>query len=65
MMVALPLFVFPRTRSALAFRAVLTAIFVPTLFSSIAGEFLDRWNRQRTLSLANMSMAVLTLPART
>ena len=32
------------------------------LFGSIAGVFIDRWNRKRTMVLADLSRAVILLP---
>ena len=62
MLVALPLFVFEQTGSTLAAGALLTAKFAPMLFSSVAGVFVDRWDRRRILVRANLAMTVLTLP---
>ena len=62
MLVALPLFVFEQTGSTLAAGALLTAKFAPMLFSSVAGVFVDRWDRRRILVRANLAMMVLTLP---
>lgn len=62
MFAALPLYVFRATGSALASGAVLTAMYVPLLFGSLAGVFVDRWDRRRTLQLGNLAMAVLGLP---
>lgn len=59
---AVPFFVFERTNSAFASGAVLTAMFVPLLFSSVAGVFVDRWDRRRTLMVANALMAAAALP---
>ena len=62
MLVALPLFVFEQTGSTLAAGSLLTAKFAPMLFSSVAGVFVDRWDRRRILVRANLAMTVLTLP---
>jgi predicted MFS family arabinose efflux permease len=59
---ALPLFVFQLTGSAFASGVVLTAMFLPLLLGSVAGVFVDRWDRQRTLLIGNLAMAVLVLP---
>lgn len=59
---ALPFFVFEQTGSAFASGAVLTAMFLPLLFSSVAGVFVDRWDRRRTLAISNLVMAVVSLP---
>lgn len=62
MLVALPLFVFEQTGSTAAAGALLTAKFAPMLLSSVAGVFVDRWDRRRILVRANLAMTVLTLP---
>jgi len=62
MLVALPLFVFQQTGSTLAAGALLTAKFAPMMLSSVAGVFVDRWNRRLILVWANLAMMVLTLP---
>ena len=54
---ALPFFVFERTGSAFASGAVLTSMFAPLLFSSVAGVFVDRWDRKRTLAASNLVSA--------
>lgn len=59
---ALPLFVFQLTGSTFASGIVLTAMFLPLLLGSVAGVFVDRWDRQRTLLIGNLAMAVLVLP---
>ena len=62
MLIALPLYVFQQTGSASAAGAIATAQFAPRLFTSVAGVWVDRWDRRRTLVVANVAMAVLTLP---
>jgi predicted MFS family arabinose efflux permease len=62
MLVALPLFVYEQTGSTLAAGALLTAKFAPMLLSSVAGVFVDRWDRRSTLVRANLAMTVLTVP---
>jgi predicted MFS family arabinose efflux permease len=59
---AIPFFVFEQTGSAFASGAVLTAMSLPLLFSSVAGTFVDRWDRKRTLAVANVVMAAAVLP---
>lgn len=61
-LIALPLFVYERTGSTLAAGAVMTAQFAPMLFASAAGVLVDRWDRRRTLVIANLAMTLLTLP---
>jgi len=60
--VAVPLLVYSETGSALATTMVFTVTVVPLLLSSIAGVFVDRWDRRRTLIVANIILAALTMP---
>ena len=62
MFVAIPVFVFQRTGSALAAASVFTATVVPMLLSSVAGVLADRWDRRRLVIVANLIMAALTAP---
>lgn len=60
--VAVPLLVYTRTGSALATTMVYTVTVVPMLLASVAGVFVDRWDRRRTLIAANLVLAALTIP---
>ena len=61
--VALPFFVYERTGSALATGAMFVAQTLPRLlFGSVAGVFVDRWDRKRTMVLADLSRALIMLP---
>ena len=61
--IALPLHVYETTDSALATGGVVAAILVPgVLLGSIAGVYVDRWNRKTTLVVANLLLTVATLP---
>jgi MFS family permease len=60
MFTALPVFVYERTGSALASALTFTATVAPMLLSSVAGVFVDRWNRKNTLVMTNIAMGVLT-----
>ena len=60
MFTALPVFVYERTGSALASALTFTATVAPMLLSSVAGVFVDRWNRKNTLVMAVIAMGVLT-----
>ena len=60
--VAIPVFVFQQTGSALAATAVFTVTVIPMLFTSVAGIFVDRWDRRRVLIIANIAMAAVTAP---
>jgi MFS family permease len=63
LIIALPVFVYDLTGSALATGAMFMAQTLPRLlFSSLAGVFVDRWDRKRTLVLTNLAQgAVLPL----
>jgi MFS family permease len=37
-------------------------MFVPLLFASLAGSFVDRWDRKRTLVVSNLFSALPALP---
>ena len=61
--IALPFFVYERTGSALATGAMFAAETLPRLlFGSVAGVFVDRWDRKKTMVLADLSRAAILLP---
>jgi predicted MFS family arabinose efflux permease len=61
--VALPLHAYQVTGSAVASGAVFAAGIIPTvLLGSIAGVFVDRWDRKRTMVAADFLRALLLLP---
>ena len=63
MFAALPFYAFEQTGSAFASGAVLTALTLPgLLFGTVAGVFVDRWNRKRTMVLANLLQVLVMLP---
>lgn len=63
LMVALPFFVFDLTGSVPATGAMLVAETLPrVLLGSFAGVFVDRWDRRRTMILADLARAVVLLP---
>jgi MFS family permease len=66
--IALPVFVYDLTGSALATGGMFIAQTAPRLlFGSIAGVFVDRWDRRRTMIIANVLSAaalLLLLPVR-
>lgn len=63
LMVALPIYVYQLTGSTLATSIMLMVGIVPRLlFGSVAGVFVDRWDRKRTMVLANLLMAASLLP---
>ena len=61
--IALPFFVYERTGSVLATGAMFAAETLPRLlFGSVAGVFVDRWDRKRIMVFADLSRAVVLLP---
>lgn len=60
--IAVPIFVYQQTGSALAATMIFTVTVVPMLLGSVAGVLVDRWDRRRTLVSANIALAALTLP---
>ena len=61
--VALPFYVFVQTGSTIATAGMVIATIVPTmLFGSVAGVWVDRWNRKRILVISNVLMALVLLP---
>ena len=63
LMVGLPIYVYVLTRSVLLTSFMLLASAVPNvLLGSLAGVFVDRWNRKRTLIGANLLLALGLLP---
>ena len=63
LLVALPIYVYQTTGSALATGAMFAAGLLPNvLLGSVAGVFVDRWDRKRTMVAANALMALSILP---
>lgn len=63
LIVALPFYIYQRTGSALATGAMFIVETLPRLMSgSLAGVFVDRWNRRRTMIAADLSRALILLP---
>jgi MFS family permease len=61
--VALPFYVYSETGSTLATAAMVIATIVPSmLFSSVAGVFVDRWNRKQVMVISNFLLALVLLP---
>lgn len=63
LLTALPLYVYELTGSALATGGVFAASWVSrALFGSVAGVFVDRWDRKRTMVVADLLRALVLLP---
>ena len=61
--IALPIYVYKLTGSALATSAMFIAEMIPSLLlGSLAGVFVDRWNRKRTMVITNLLLALGLLP---
>ncbi|MDQ6602744.1 MAG: MFS transporter [Chloroflexota bacterium] len=62
LLIALPFYIFDLTGSALATGAMFMAANLPrVLLGSVAGVFVDRWNRKQTMIAADLLRAVLVL----
>ncbi len=64
MIAAMPFHIYTLTESALATSGFLIAYLIPgILFSSVAGVFVDRWDRKRTMLITSLiqSAVILTL----
>ena len=63
LIIALPLHAYALTGSAIAIGGVFTASLLPrVLLGSIAGVFVDRWDRKRLMVAADLLRAALLLP---
>ena len=61
--IVLPIHVYQLTGSALATSGVVASLVAPgILLGSVAGVFVDRWNRKTTLVVGNVLLAAATLP---
>jgi MFS family permease len=59
--IALPAHVYSTTGSALATSLMFMASMIPNLLlASLAGVFVDRWDRRRTMVIANILLGILT-----
>ena len=60
LLAALPFYIYSVTGSALATSGLLMAYLAPgALFGSIAGVFVDRWDRKRVLVIGNLIQAAI------
>ena len=61
--VALPFFVYQLSGSTIATAVMVAAELLPRLlFGSIAGVFVDRWDRKKVMVIASLSQALVILP---
>lgn len=61
--IALPIYIYQLTGSTLATSGMFIAGLLPSLvLGSVAGVFVDRWDRKRTMVIANLVLAVIVLP---
>jgi predicted MFS family arabinose efflux permease len=62
LMIALPFYIYQQTGSVLATSIVLMMYWLPgILLGSVAGVFVDRWDRKRMLVVANLLQTVVVL----
>ncbi len=63
LIVGLPVELYRLTGSTLAIAGVPVAFVIPSiLFGSVAGVYVDRWNRRRLMVIVNILLALLLLP---
>jgi MFS family permease len=63
LIVALPFYIYQRTGSTLATGTMFIVEVLPRLFfGSVAGVFVDRWDRRRTMIAADLSRSLILLP---
>ena len=63
LLIGLPIYVYILTRSLLATSITFAAGIIPQIvLGSVAGVFVDRWNRRRTLVVANLLLALALAP---
>ena len=60
---AIPFYIYAQTRSTVATATMMIAMILPSLlFSSLAGVFVDRWDRRQVMIVTNLLLAVILLP---
>jgi MFS family permease len=63
MFIALPIYIYELTDSAVATSGIFLVRLIPGIvLSSLAGAYVDRWDRKRTLVIANLGQLVVVLP---
>lgn len=63
LIVGLPFEIYRRTGSTLATGAMVLAFLIPSIaLGSVAGVFVDRWDRKRLMVVINLALAVCILP---
>jgi MFS family permease len=63
LLVALPFFVYEKTSSTFASAVMVAAELLPRLlFGSLAGVFVDRWDRKKVMVLASIGQGIIILP---
>jgi MFS family permease len=63
LIVGLPFEIYRRTGSTLATGAMILALLIPRIvFGSVAGVFVDRWDRRRLMIAINLLLAVCLIP---
>lgn len=60
---AIPFYIYAQTGSTIATATMMIAMILPSMFfSSLAGVFVDRWDRRRVMLVTNLLLALVLLP---
>ena len=60
---AIPFYIYGQTGSTMATATMMIAMILPSmLFGSIAGVFVDRWDRRQVMIVTNLLLAIVLLP---
>jgi MFS family permease len=63
LLIALPYFVYQQTGSTFACAVMVAAELLPRLlFGSVAGVFVDRWDRKRVMVITSIAQGIIILP---
>ena len=63
LLVALPYFVYQQTESTFASAVMVAAELLPRLlFGSVAGVFVDRWDRKKLMVITSIAQGIVILP---